>query len=156
MNVKAFRKCRLPACIVIALLGMLLLKGVTRIVEAVEIPGTIVIDHIQKQYGSVTFDHTMHAGLAGNCGKCHHQHSEKTISVCKECHALNADAFKSSVKEGFLPCSGCHSEYSPDAPGMPSLKVAFHKKCFECHVGIGELGSSPRGCSQTCHTKKSI
>jgi hypothetical protein len=37
---------------------------------------------------------------------------------------------------------------------MPALKVAFHKKCFECHVGMGELGSSPRGCVQTCHTKK--
>jgi hypothetical protein len=154
MNIKAFIRCRLAACIVIAFLGLLILKVMPGMVEAMEIPGTIVIDHIQKQYSPVTFDHAMHAGLAGNCGKCHHQHSEKTISVCKECHALNADAFKSSVKEGFLPCSGCHSEYSPDAPGMPSLKVAFHKKCFECHVGIGELGSSPRGCAQTCHTKK--
>ena len=136
---------------VIVGLGPLALSGM---VEGMEIPGTIVIDHIQKQYSPVTFDHTMHAELAGNCGKCHHQHSEKMISVCKECHALNADAFKSSVKEGFLPCSGCHSDYSPEAPGMPSLKVALHKKCFECHVGIGELGSSPRGCAQTCHTKK--
>jgi hypothetical protein len=154
MNIKALKRCRLPACIIIVFLGMMVLKAMPVSVEGMEIPGTIVIDHIQKQYNPVTFDHTMHAGLAGNCGKCHHQHNEKTISVCKECHFLNAEAFKASVKEGFLPCSGCHSDYSPEAPGMPGLKVALHKKCFECHVGIGELGSSPRGCAQTCHTKK--
>jgi len=154
MNIKAFKRCGLAACIVIVFFGLLIVKVMPVMVEAMEMPGTIVIDHIQKQYSPVTFDHAMHAGLAENCGKCHHQHSEKMISVCKECHALNADAFKSSAKEGFLPCSGCHSDYSADAPGMPGLKVAFHKKCFECHVGIGELGSSPRGCSQTCHTKK--
>jgi len=119
-----------------------------------KIPGTINIKYIQKQYGPVVFDHTKHAAMAGNCGKCHHSHNEKINSTCKECHALDAGVFKASAKQAFLPCSACHSDYSPDSPGVPGLKVAFHKKCFECHLGMGELGSSPAGCAKTCHVKK--
>jgi hypothetical protein len=146
-------KWRLPACLGIALLEMLIVNCALDIVEGAEMPGVIILDHVQKQYRPVRFDHAMHAGLAESCGKCHHQHNDKTISACKECHTLNPDTFRSSAK-GFLPCSECHSDYSPDAPAMPGLKVALHKKCFQCHIGIGELGSSPRGCAETCHTKK--
>jgi len=122
--------------------------------EGKEMPDTIVIKYLKKQYGPVVFNHTMHAAIAGSCGKCHHQHNDKARSTCNECHALNGDTFKASVKQSFTACSACHTEYSPEMPEMPGLKVALHKKCFECHVGIGELGSSPRGCVKTCHAKK--
>lgn len=145
-------KWRLPVCIGLAFVGMLIMNGGRGMVEGTEMPGVIVLDQVQKKYSPVKFDHAMHAGLAESCGKCHHQHNDKTVSVCKECHTLNPDTFRSSAK-GFLPCSGCHSDYSPDAPAMPGLKVALHKKCFQCHIGIGKLGSSPTGCTETCHTK---
>ncbi len=121
--------------------------------HGIEMPGTIVLDSIQKTYGPVTFDHAMHAGFAGSCAKCHHQHNEKSIAVCKECHDLDTAVFRSSALQGFLPCNGCHLDYSPETPGVPGLKVALHKKCFQCHIGINELGVSPRGCTETCHTK---
>ena len=147
-------KWRLPVCMAMALLAMLIMIGGHGLVAGMEMPGSIILDHIQKQYSPVKFDHAMHAGLAESCSKCHHQHNDKTISVCKECHTFDSGTFRSSVMQGFLPCNGCHSDYSAETPSMPSLKVALHKKCFQCHIGIGELGSSPRGCKETCHTKK--
>ncbi len=147
----------LPACSILLFFLLLIMHGLfgqAEFVSGAEIPGTIVIDSLSKKYGPVTFDHGMHAGLAEDCGKCHHQHSNKLVSVCKECHAIDPSAFKASAKQGFLPCSGCHTEYSPDSPEVPGLKVALHKKCFQCHIGIGKLGASPEGCNETCHSKK--
>ncbi len=147
----------LLACAALISLGLfVVLEGTPTRVEGVNMPDTIIIKYIQKQYGPVTFNHAMHTTLAGSCGKCHHQHNDKIRSTCGECHALKPDIFKASVKQGFLPCSGCHTDNSPDVPGIPSLKVALHMKCFECHVGIRELGSSPGACSKTCHQKMSV
>jgi hypothetical protein len=122
--------------------------------EGRAMPDTIIIKYLVNQYGPVTFNHAMHAALADGCGKCHHQHNEKVNATCRECHALSAHAFKSSVTHGFGACSSCHSEASPEMPEMPGLKTAYHKKCFTCHTGIGELGSSPEGCVKTCHAKR--
>ncbi len=117
-------------------------------VEGKEMPGTIVLKSLKNQYGPVTFNHEMHASIAGNCGTCHHQHNEKARASCKECHSL-----KISLKQSFAACSSCHSDPVPDMPEMPGLKVALHKKCFQCHVGIGDLGASPGACVKTCHAK---
>jgi hypothetical protein len=122
--------------------------------EGVSKPGTIVLKYLVNQYGPVTFNHEMHVAIAGNCGTCHHQHDEKVKAGCTECHALNAGAFKPSAKKGFAACSSCHSDPMPDMPEMPGLKVAFHKKCFSCHVGMNDLGSSPEACTKTCLAKK--
>lgn len=122
--------------------------------KAMSAPRIITINHIQKQYSAVKFDHSAHTSLASSCGQCHHMHNDKQIATCKECHAINPANFKATVKEGFLPCSACHTESSAGSPEMPSLKVALHKKCFECHIGIGDLGVSPNGCVKTCHTRK--
>lgn len=121
--------------------------------KGLNMPRKIIIKYIQKDYGPVKFDHAAHVLLASGCGQCHHMHNDKQNATCKECHAINSANFKSSVKEGFLPCSACHTENSVDSPGVPGLKVALHKKCFECHIGMGELGVSPQGCTKTCHTK---
>ncbi|KAF0183235.1 MAG: hypothetical protein FD164_793 [Nitrospirae bacterium] len=118
------------------------------------LPGMITINAVQNKFGPVQFDHAKHAALAEGCGQCHHMHNDKANATCKECHALSAAHFKNSVKQQFLPCSGCHTETSATAPELPGLKVALHKKCFTCHVGMGDLGASPRGCTQICHTQK--
>jgi hypothetical protein len=141
--------------IMASLLLFAFLSGLSAEVDAVKkMPGAIDIKYIQKYYGPVAFNHSKHAAMAGTCGKCHHSHNEKINSACRECHALDVGIFKSSAKQAFLPCSVCHTSYSPEEPGMPGLKVALHKKCFECHIGMRELGSSPSGCVKTCHAKK--
>ncbi len=117
------------------------------------LPGTITINTVQKKFGPVDFDHAKHAALAEGCGQCHHTHNDKMNASCKECHAIDAAHFKRSVKQQFLPCSGCHTEASAQSPELPGLKVALHKKCFTCHIGMGELGTSPKGCTQICHTR---
>jgi hypothetical protein len=142
-------------CGVIASLGLFMVMAVPLArVEGTNMPGTIIIKYVQKQYAPVTFDHALHTTLAGSCGKCHHMHNEEMNSTCSGCHSLNANQFKVSANRGFPPCRACHKEFSPKAPNMPGLKVALHKKCFECHVGIGELGASPEGCVKTCHARK--
>lgn len=114
-------------------------------------PDTITINAVQKKFGPVQFDHAKHASLAEGCGQCHHMHNDKLNTSCRECHSIDKTHFKSSVKQPFLPCSGCHTDASPDAPEIPGLKVALHKKCFTCHIGMGDLGASPKGCTQICH-----
>ncbi len=155
MKMDTMKTLRLSAFAAVASLGLLaVLTGTAGQVDGKEMPGVIVLKYLQNRYRPVTFNHEMHAAIAGNCGTCHHQHDEKARSTCKECHALNAGAMKASLKNSFTACSSCHSDPSPDMPEMPGLKVAFHKKCFQCHVGIGDLGSSPEACVKTCHAKK--
>lgn len=143
----------LSICAVIASLLLFSVMNGSASGEEMKTPDTIVIKHIQNKYGPVTFDHMMHVDMAESCGECHHIHNDKINSTCSQCHALNPDTFRASVKQGFPPCSRCHMDYSPETPWMPGLKVALHKKCFGCHVGIGELGSSPAGCVEMCHTR---
>lgn len=139
----------------LASLGLLALSTMTPArVDGKEMPGIIVIKYLENNYRPVKFNHAMHATLAGDCGMCHHQHDEKARASCKECHALSAGAFKASLKQSFAACSSCHSDPSPEMPEMPGLKVALHKKCFQCHVGLGDLGSTPGACVKTCHAKK--
>lgn len=143
----------------IALTVPLFLIGISIILESEVLgqrqktPGKVVIKHIQNEYSPVNFDHSAHVSLATGCGQCHHMHNDKLNKTCRECHAIDSAHFKSSVKEGFLPCSACHTDNSADSPGLPGLKVALHKKCFECHIGIGDLGTSPQGCTKTCHKR---
>lgn len=140
-------------CLPLFLIGISIMAESQVFGKGLNMPRKIIIKHIQKEYSAVKFDHSTHVSLASGCGQCHHMHNDKQNSTCKECHAINSASFKSSVKEGFLPCSACHTDNSADSPGVPGLKVALHKKCFECHIGIGDLGVSPQGCVRTCHTK---
>jgi hypothetical protein len=140
--------------VLMSLVLLAVLTGLLASVEGISAPETITINYIQKKYGPVLFDHSMHTTVSEGCGKCHHMHNDKANATCRECHSLNPAQFKASAKQGFLPCSGCHTDFSPKTPGVPSLKVALHKKCFECHVGIGDLGSSPSGCVKTCHLRQ--
>ena len=155
MKIVTANRVRLWKGAALALLGLLaVVSGLPLVLEGAGGPKTITINYLEKSYGPVSFDHALHTTLASGCGACHHMHSEKAYATCKECHSLKPEAFKASVSQQFLPCSGCHTDLSPESPGMPSLKVALHKKCFECHLGIGELGSSPAGCVKTCHARK--
>ena len=116
-------------------------------------PGVRVLKTMSSTYSPVTFDHRKHVALANNCAACHH-HGTGDPSSCKSCHRLSPSVFTSSVVQNFMPCSNCHTANDRENPTMPGLKVAYHKKCFECHRGIGDIGSNPQGCTVMCHTKK--
>lgn len=138
----------------ISLTLFLVIAGLPAMTGGTDIPGTVVIKYIEKQYSPVTFDHARHASLAGSCGRCHHEHIDTRAPMCVKCHSLNSEAFKSTAIKGFHPCSACHKDYSPETPNVPGFKTALHKTCFECHMGIKELGTSPAGCVAMCHTRK--
>jgi hypothetical protein len=155
MKMNTVKRLGLSAWAALAFLALIAgVAGPPAQAEGKEMPGVIVLKYLQNKYRPVTFNHEVHASIAGSCGTCHHQHDDKARATCKECHALSEGAFKASVKHSFAACSSCHSDPSPDMPEMPGLKVAFHKKCFQCHVGIGDLGASPGACVKTCHAKK--
>lgn len=139
--------------IVFSTLQLPVTPGTARGGEGATVPDTIIMDDIQKEFGPVTFEHSMHVEIAENCGACHHIHNERVNSTCGDCHALDSAAFKGSATEGFPPCSSCHMDYSPEEPEVPGLKVALHKTCFGCHVGMGDLGVSPAGCAEMCHAR---
>ncbi|HTG01350.1 MAG TPA: cytochrome c3 family protein [Nitrospirota bacterium] len=115
--------------------------------------GIIKLDSIAKFYLPVRFDHAKHAAIAGDCGKCHHQHGNSASLPCRECHNLTVSTFKGSKKASFMACKNCHGASDPAAPGMPGLKVAYHRQCFQCHRGMGGVGENPQGCTQICHGK---
>ncbi len=121
--------------------------------KAGRLPGVRTLGSLSEKYAAVTFDHAKHVSIAGNCAACHH-HGNGNTSMCKDCHSLSPAAFKSSVVHNFMPCSNCHGAFDRDSPGMPGLKVAYHKKCFECHRGMGDIGLDPKGCTELCHAKK--
>jgi hypothetical protein len=117
-------------------------------------PTVATLDSLSDKYEPVIFDHAKHVILAANCGACHHQHKNYGSLPCKECHSLDAAAFKNSVTNNFMSCRNCHGSYDPSNPGMPGLKTAYHQTCFQCHRGMGEIGASPAGCTIMCHNKK--
>ncbi len=109
---------------------------------------------ISDKYEPVRFNHSRHIDLAGKCDTCHHEHGDNSSLPCKNCHSLNNNTFKNTVVNGFMACQNCHGAINPDNPSIPSLKVAYHRTCFQCHRGMGEVGIDPKGCTKICHAQK--
>ncbi len=126
------------------------------IVAGLGTPETVVLDALVDEYQPVLFSHGTHAArFAGDCAFCHHQHEISGRILCGNCHNIASDSFRKAVVNSFTPCRNCHAEYNPEMPEMPSLKVAYHRKCFKCHRGMGNLGKSPAGCTEMCHAGRS-
>jgi len=119
-------------------------------------PEIIVLESLSDKYEPVFFTHGRHTSFAGNCGTCHHEHGNSGTLPCKNCHSLDASAFKNSVSNNFLACKSCHGAYSPANPKMPGLKAAYHSQCLQCHRGMGSIGKDPKGCAELCHAKKEV
>ena len=114
-------------------------------------PEIAILKSLESKYNPVEFDHETHIDIAEGCPQCHHQHGGGEPIVCKNCHSLDSSYFKKHVKYTFLPCKDCHGKLNPAIPNMPSLKVAYHRQCFNCHRGMGDIGISPKGCEELCH-----
>jgi hypothetical protein len=117
-------------------------------------PGIRVLDSIKDAYTPVTFDHPKHVSMAGNCSACHHEHKMGDGLPCKQCHKLSAETFKNSVTSSFMPCKNCHGAFDRDNAAMPGLRTAYHRQCFKCHRGMGDIGANPKGCVEMCHAKR--
>ncbi len=130
------------------------LLAVPVVVAAVNMPGVSVLDSLQNTYSPVIFDHGKHTAIAGNCAVCHHEHSAGAGLPCKQCHSISPATFKKTAVHSFMPCKNCHGAFDRDNPGTPSLKQAYHRACFSCHRGMGNIGTDPRGCAELCHSKE--
>jgi predicted CXXCH cytochrome family protein len=117
--------------------------------------GIFRLDSLSDIYEAVQFDHSKHMSIADSCGSCHHEHGKNNM-LCMDCHSLNKSAFKDSVVRSFTACKTCHDASSRDNPGMPGLKTAYHRVCFDCHRGMGNVGLEPAGCAEICHAKKQL
>jgi hypothetical protein len=98
-----------------------------------EAPDTIVLDEIAKLYQPVTFNHRLHArmaGMGGDCATCHHYSPPGRIPPCSECHAAKgrpASLRQPGLKGAYhRQCLGCHREWSHDT------------RCVVCHLPAGE------------------
>jgi len=146
---------KIIAMVVASLCFILLLLSAGEGISGAAAPhGSVKLDSIKNIYKPVLFNHEKHASIAGDCGKCHHQHGNNSSLPCNECHAMKAQSFKGSVKGNFMACKNCHGTYDPAMPAMPGLKVSYHRQCFQCHWGMGEVGLDPKGCTVMCHDKR--
>lgn len=142
---------KFSASIVIACLCIL---AAPLIGAAADAPGKRVLGSLEDRYNPVTFDHPKHVAIAGNCAACHHEHAMGNGLPCKQCHTLTPATFRNSTSRSFFACKSCHNEFDRDNPGMPGLKTAYHRQCFTCHRGMGNIGTDPRGCTELCHARR--
>lgn len=122
--------------------------------DSKKIPAVISLDSMSERYEPVIFTHERHVAIAGNCGTCHHEHGDNGSLPCKNCHSLSSSIFKTSVVSGFGSCRNCHDTSTPETPGIPGLKAAYHNQCFKCHRGIAGIGLDPKACNVLCHSVK--
>ncbi len=140
--------------IVLFLLAAVFSFGPLQAAPAEKVPKMITLDSLKDKYGAVHFNHSEHVSLAGDCGKCHHQHGSNSSLPCKECHSLSPEQFRKSVINTFIACRNCHDAPDRSNPGMPGLKAAYHEKCFQCHRGMAGIGDDPKACAEMCHAKR--
>lgn len=125
------------------------------VVMSLDVPAVIELGSLSDRFEAVTFDHGTHTLIAGDCGVCHHEHGTNSGFPCKDCHDVAPETFRKSVSNTFMACSMCHGDFDRDMAHVPGLKAAYHRKCFKCHRGIGNLGLDPQGCTEMCHAAKS-
>lgn len=119
-------------------------------------PTTVSLNTLEDKYEPVEFNHKFHTMVADGCQICHHQHGTGQPVVCMDCHSLDSKSFKKAVIHTFLPCRKCHGELNRNLPSMPSLKVAYHRQCFGCHLGSDGIGEDPKACAEKCHEARSV
>jgi hypothetical protein len=141
--------------IFLAILALGLCVAASVSLGAGQMPGTVVLGGISDKYEPVTFDHAMHLNFMESCGQCHHQHPRASSLTCQGCHSIEKKVYRDSAAvSSFISCQSCHGQYDPGSPNMPGLKAAYHRTCFECHRGMGQLGQGPEGCTQQCHDRR--
>ena len=99
-----------------------------------DVPETLTLDSLVKEYGPVEFSHGYHAEMIGDCASCHHHSPEGSTPACSECHE---------------PIEVYHYLGAQRITSI-GLKGAYHQLCLGCHK---EMESGPVGCTD-CHERK--
>lgn len=122
-------------------------------------PEERVLGSLSRLYEPVTFPHAMHTEVAESCSTCHHQHGHIAgVPACRRCHQLPPEAFKNSLNMASMSsCRNCHADaINVEAPGVPTLQVAYHLQCLSCHEEADELKGHPENCTSVCHARKKV
>ncbi|MHB8834860.1 MAG: cytochrome c3 family protein [Candidatus Methylomirabilia bacterium] len=122
-------------------------------------PEERVLDSLSRLYEPVSFPHAMHVEIAESCSTCHHQHGHIAgVPACGNCHKLPPAAFKESLNMASMaPCRKCHPDtINVEAPGTPTLQVAYHLQCLSCHEEADGLKGHPENCTAVCHARRMI
>lgn len=122
-------------------------------------PEECVLDTLSQLYEPVSFPHALHTEIAESCSTCHHQHGHIAgVPACGRCHQLAPEVFKKSLNMASMaPCRKCHHDtINVEAPGIPTLQVAYHLQCLSCHEEADGLKGHPENCTAVCHERRKI
>jgi hypothetical protein len=130
--------------------GLLLAAGIALLIVGIigetgrsrELPDDI----IESPYGSVAWNHELHARLPDfSCQSCHHVAKAGTTDPhsCLDCHKRLTDPEALVVSHHEDETPHADEKVSQASPAM----IAYHNKCIGCHTAV-EKG--PVGCRE-CH-----
>jgi hypothetical protein len=123
-----------------------------------DIPETVKIDGISKQYAEAAFPHrkivlALTKGMEKD-GLAQAFHEGDKL-VCQGCH------HNSPLSATPPKCASCHAKpFDPANPDRPGLKAAYHGQCMGCHKSMGMTVLEKNGQEQSatscvvCHDKK--
>lgn len=91
-------------------------------------PDVVMLDQVKGCYGTVRFEHLLHAkmsSIAGGCVNCHHDAKDH----------VQKSGEGPSTGPVIRPCRTCHEPNSVIVTGdIPGLKGAYHRQCLGCHT----------------------
>lgn len=91
-------------------------------------PDVVMLDQVKGCYGTVRFEHLLHAKMstiAGGCVNCHHDADD---------HVEGPEAL-AQTGPVIKPCRTCHEPNSVVVTGdVPGLRGAYHRQCLSCHT----------------------
>lgn len=90
-------------------------------------PEVVMLDQVRGCYGTVRFEHLLHAqmsNISGGCVNCHHDADDK----------VEGAEVATSSGPVIRPCRTCHEVTSVVVTGdKPGLRGAYHRQCLGCH-----------------------
>ncbi len=90
-------------------------------------PEIVMLDQVRGCYGTVRFEHLLHAqmsNMSGGCVNCHHDADDKVEGA--EPVTMTGPVIR--------PCRTCHETTSVVVTGdKPGLRGAYHRQCLGCH-----------------------
>ena len=123
-------------------------RAVTGTFRAADIPETVIIDSLAKEYGAVELPHrkiveTLVQNIEGSKLASYFHSDEGTI--CQGCH------HNSPISKKPPRCVSCHSKpFDEKNPFRPGLKAAYHLQCMGCHDEMGIEQPKSTECTD-CH-----
>jgi Class III cytochrome C family len=126
-------------------------RPVTETVPADQIPETVTIKRLAKDFEPVVMPHRKIvlklAELTSNNKMAAYFHTEPT-TLCQGCHHNSPGARKPPQ------CGSCHGRSSEVLNlNRPGLMAAYHQECMQCHERMGLKKPVSRDCTG-CHAKR--